>query len=197
MRHFSFFIGASLLLASCGSGISKESSRPHKGAENGVVLVEEFADFECPFCAPTHTGVVIPIVEQYGAVVRYEWKHLPLRSIHRYAMDAAEASECAADQGKFWEYVDLMFAEQDRLSDKAFTDWARALGLDLAIFEKCQKSHAKRGTILEDYEEGRKRGVSGTRGTPTFFVNGKRVEPGFDTLSAAIEEVLKGYEMRL
>jgi protein-disulfide isomerase len=158
------------------------------------VLVEEFADFECPFCAPTHEGVVKPLLKQYGAVIRYEWKHFPLRTIHRYAMDAAEASECAADQGKFWEYVDLMFAEQDQLGYDALLDWADRLGLDVTTFERCWKSHTKRDTVLADYEEGRNRGVNGT---PTFFVNGTEVPAGYDTLSAAIEEHLRQLQQRL
>jgi len=188
------FLVLGILLSACSSGISKESSRPPKGNPDGLVLVEEYAEFECPYCAPTHFGVVVPLIEAYGNLVRYEWKHFPLRSIHRYAMDAAEASECAADQGKFWEFVDIAFDRQDELSYDGLLEWARALQLDVGLFERCWKSHAKRAVVLEDYEEGRQRGVNGT---PTFFVNGKEVPAGFDTISAAVEETLKQFEMRL
>jgi len=183
-----------VLLSSCGGDAAIVSLRPPKGNPEGIVLVEEFADFECPYCAPTHTGVVAPLIEAYGDVIRYEWKHFPLRTIHRYAMDASEASECAADQGKFWEFVDIAFAHQEDLSYEALLSWAETIGLDVSRFERCWKSHEKRQVVLADYEEGRKREVNGT---PTFFVNGQPVPNGFDTLSAAIEEILKEYKMRL
>ena len=185
---------ASSLLVSCAGGIPKESSRPPKGNPQGVILIEEYAEFQCPYCAPVHFHIVGPLLEQYGNAVRYEWKHFPLRTIHQYAQDASEASECAADQGKFWEYVDLVFGEQERLGYDALIDWAKRLRLDIDLFERCWKSHAKRETVLDDYREGREREVFGT---PTFFVNGRKVQTGFDTLSAAIEEEIKRFEQRL
>ncbi|MBU2213095.1 MAG: thioredoxin domain-containing protein [Patescibacteria group bacterium] len=183
-----------LLLTGCTGGASKESSRGPLGNPNGVITIMEFSDLECPACRMAHAGAVIPLMEQYGNVVRLEYKHFPLRTIHRFAMDSAESSECAADQGKFWEFIDLAYEHQADLGYDALLEWASQLQLDVPLFEKCWKSHSKRSIVLADYEEGRALGVNGT---PSFFVNGEKVQPGFDTLSAAVEKVLKLFEQRL
>ena len=86
-----------LLLTACGGG-DAETSRTPKGNPNAAVLVEEFADLQCPACRAGHTTIVAPLLETYGNDIRFEHKHFPLRSIHRYALDADEMSECAADQ---------------------------------------------------------------------------------------------------
>jgi len=170
------------------------STRSPKGNPNATVLVEEFADLQCPACAAAYSRVVDPLLEKYSADIRFEFKHFPLRSIHRFALDAAEMSECAADQGKFWEYVDMAFTNQSDMSNEAMLEWAEAIGLDADRAERCFTSHSKRDVVLADYKEGRDREVGGT---PTFFVNGVRVETGFDTLSNAIDAALKGSTMPL
>lgn len=195
MRRVSPFLFGLLFLGACGAGdISKESSRPPRGNPDGLVTILEYSDLQCPACRSAHFGVSMPILEKYGTVVRYEFKHFPLRSLHRFAMDVAESSECAADQGKFWEFVDLAFEDQANLSYDALLDWAESLGLDVPLFERCWKSHKKRDTVLSDYDEGRALGVSGT---PSFFVNGEKVPVGFDTLSAAIDKIVGVYGQRL
>lgn len=181
-----------LILSACGE--AETSLRPPKGNPNASVLVEEFADLQCPACAAAHDQIVAPLLEKYGTDIRFEHKHFPLRSIHRFALDAAEMSECAADQGKFWEYVDFAFTHQDELSADAIVEWTEDLGLDADKAERCWKSHSKRDTVLADYKEGRDRDIGGT---PTFFVNGERVQTGIDTLSEAIDRALKGATMPL
>lgn len=185
-----------LALAACvdTTGLSEDSSRPPKGNSQAAVIVAEFADLQCPACRAAHTSVTKPLLEKYGPQVRFEFKHFPLRSLHRFAMEAAEAAECVADQGKFWEFVDLDYEKQQELTSDALRTWAASLKLDTALFERCLKSHIKRGTILADYEEGRSKGVAGT---PTYFVNGKKVDTGFDTLSTAIDEALGGMMQKL
>jgi len=186
-------------LTACGvdtTGLSKDSSRlPHpKSNANGAVLVEEFADLQCPACRAAHEKILKPIVEKYGSDIRYEFRHFPLRTIHRYAMDAAEAAECAADQGKFWDFVDMDFKKQSDLNNEAIEAWAKDLALDMDLFNRCTKSDIKKETILSDYAEGKERGVAGT---PTFFVNTEKVDSGLDTIGAAIEKALKGMKQRL
>lgn len=102
---------SALLLAACvdTTGISPTSSRPPRGNANALVTVMEFADFQCPACMSAHATINKPLFEKYGSQVRFEFRHFPLRNIHRFALDLAEASECAADQGKFWEFVDLAY----------------------------------------------------------------------------------------
>lgn len=193
MKTFFSLLSLTVLLAACG-GEPDVSSRTPKGNPNATVLVEEFADLQCPACAAAHAQVVAPLLEKYGDQIRFEHKHFPLRSIHRYALDASEMAECAADQGKFWEYTDMAFSNQSDMDMDALVEWAEALGLDADKAERCWKSHSKRDTVLADYKEGRDRGVTGT---PTFFVNGEKVQTGFDTLSAAIDAALQGTMMRL
>lgn len=181
----------SLLLTACNSEPAV-SSRSPKGNPNAAVLVEEYADLQCPACAAAHTQIVEPLLAQYGSEIRFEHNHFPLRSIHRFALDASEAAECAADQGKFWEYVDIAFENQSQMSLDAFLEWSDELGLDTEKLERCWKSHSKRDVVLEDYKEGRDRGVSGT---PTFFVNGEQVPT--NELQQAVEAAIEQTKMRL
>ncbi len=185
---------STLALVACTNGMNSESSRVPKGNPNAAVKVMEFADFECPACATAHFQIGAVITKKYGNQIRYDFMHFPLRSIHRYALDIAEMSECAADQGKFWEYTDIAFAKKSEASFDAILDWADEIGLDVDTAEKCWKSHSKRKTVLADYKEGRSLDV---QGTPTFFVNGKQVQVGVDTISEAIDAALKDAVMRL
>lgn len=176
----------SLFLVACvdTTGISEESSRPPKGNANAAVTVVEFGDLQCPACKAAHAQIVQPLIEQRGSQIRFEFHHFPLQSIHRYALQAAMAAECAADQGKFWEFVDLDYADQAKLDNDQLYRWADALGLDDDLFDRCLRSKIKRKAVLADYDQGQELGVSGT---PTFFVNGKKVESGLPQITAAID----------
>ncbi|MDO8649081.1 MAG: thioredoxin domain-containing protein [Candidatus Peregrinibacteria bacterium] len=191
-------LALTVFLAACvdTTGISAESSKIPRGNANGSVVVQEFADLQCPACKAAHTLLAKPLVEKYGKTVRFEFKHFPLRSIHRYALDAAEAAECSADQGKFWEFVDLAYEKQPELKRDILADWATEAGVTNAdTFDRCFRSHIKRDTVLEDYEAGRALGVNST---PTFFVNGKRVEEStLEAISKAIDEASTGMMQKL
>lgn len=187
----------SLLLAACGGAgdISPETSRGPKGNPDAAVLVEEFADLQCPACRAAHPEIVTPFMEEYGDKVRFEHKHFPIRSIHRYALEASLAAECAADQGKFWEFVDIAFENQPDMTIDKLMEWAKEVGVaDQSLFERCFKKQVKKDTILSDYREGKDRGVTGT---PTFFVNGEKVETGLDEIKAAVDKALQGAAQRL
>lgn len=193
MKRTLLLLGLTVFCAAC-TRTDAVSNRTPRGSANATVLVEEFADLECPACRSAHTAISAPILEKYGKDIRFEFKHFPLRSIHRFALDAAEMSECAADQGKFWEFVDMNYEQQEKLSMEVLTEWAEEIGLDVTKAERCWKSHSKRSVVLNDYKEGRERDVSGT---PTYFVNGVKIQSGFDTLEAAIQQALKGSTMPL
>ncbi len=170
---FSLVLLCSILLAGCGSsGISKESSRTPKGNPNAVVTVQEFSDIQCPACRTVHLQLVPALLQEYGERIRFEFLHFPLQSIHPMALRAAMASECAADQGKFWEYIDLAYVQQSALSADVLSLWAGELGMDTALFDRCLRSEVKRDVVMQDYSEARKLNL---RGTPTFLVNGKEV----------------------
>lgn len=156
-------------------------------SENALVTVTEYADLQCPACRAAHASLVQPLVAKYGTQIRYDFRHFPLSSIHRYAMEAAEASECANDQGKFWEFVDLAYEKQSDLTSEAMREWGSDLGLDAELFGRCIDSHVKRKAIQASYDEGRAKGV---QGTPTFFVNGQQTQSNLAGLSDAIDAAL-------
>lgn len=197
MKHLLPTLILTLFLAACvdTTGLSAESKRPPKGNPDGAVIVMEFADFQCPACKAAHTQILQPLLEKYGSQIRYEFHHFPIRTLHRYALDAAQAAECAADQGKFWEFTDIDFAKQKEMSREAIKTWVQEAGVaDMALWQRCVDSEIKRDTILADYDDGKGKGVVGT---PTFFVNGTKVDSDLAKISSAIDAVLRGTMQRL
>jgi protein-disulfide isomerase len=190
---------AVLLLTACvdTTGIKPESSKTPTGNPNASVTVTEYSDFQCPACRVAFQLIVQPILQKYGSQIRFEYRQFPLLTIHPYSMPLAEASECAADQGKFWQYADKAFTtqlqmdkDQKEITAADITTWAKDLGLNMDLFDRCTRSHIKRKAILSEFDQGQKLGV---QGTPTFFVNGKQVQQNdLATFEAAIDEALKG-----
>ena len=184
------------LLAACVSteGLSAESKRPPAGNPKASLLVEEFGDLQCPACKAAHTSIVKPLLAKEGNAIRYEFRHFPLRNIHAFAEEAAEAAECAADQGKFWEFLDDNYENQSKLSRKDLVARAGKVGVaDTALFTRCIKSRIKKNAIQKDYEEGLKRGV---QGTPTFFVGGEKVPTNtIDIITTMIKAKQKGQKL--
>lgn len=111
--------------------------------------------------------------EKYGYQIRIEFKYFPLVSVHPNAFLAAMAAECANDQGKFWAYHDKLFAHQEGLNKSDLINFAKDTGLDINNFQACLDSGAKSGVVRTDMAEGSKLDINGT---PTFFVNGEKVE---------------------
>lgn len=142
---------------------------PSKGPASAPVVIVEFSDFECPFC-----GRLFPIlkaVEQnYPDKVRIVYRQFPLTSIHPRAQKAAEASLCANEQKKFWEFHDSMFADQSDLTVDALKRRAVQLKLDAAAFNSCLDSGRQAAAVKTDADEGAKAGVTGT---PAMFINGR------------------------
>lgn len=134
-----------------------------------VVLVE-YSDFECPFCN-RHHPTMQQIMDDYGDDVAWVWRHFPL-SFHQNAQKAAEASECAADQGEFWAMADALTENYDRLSDSLYTQLAEEIGLNMNRFQTCLDSGEKAEDVRADMQTGATAGVSGT---PATFVNGQLV----------------------
>lgn len=199
MKHTTLLaIAATLALTACvdTTGISAESSKtPHPSTDaNAIVTLTEYADLQCPACRSAYTMLGEPLIQHYGKKIRFEFKHFPLTSIHQYAMPAAEASECAADQGKFWGFVDLVYTEQEKLNNDQLDVWGNQLGIDMDLFDRCRKSHIKRDAIMAEYDAGKALGVSGT---PTFFVNGERVESTTEAITTAIDAALGSAATRL
>jgi protein-disulfide isomerase len=144
---------------------------PVRGPQNAKVTIVEFSDFHCPFCRrvqPTLTQVL----EKYPTQVRLVYKHFPLDSLHPEARRAAEASWCAQQQDRFWQFHDLIYAGGPEQSSSAATlaTLAGRAGLDTGTFQKCLASDKPATAIQTHLDEGSKYGVSGT---PGFFINGR------------------------
>jgi protein-disulfide isomerase len=136
------------------------------GPKNAPVTLVEFADYECPYCEKV-TPQLQQVLKEYGNSVSFVFKDFPL-PMHHKAQKAAEAARCAGDQGKFWEYHDILF--NSRLLGVAdLKNHARVLKLDGDRFDKCLDDGAKAGVVKSDFEEGKRLGLTGT---PSFFVNG-------------------------
>lgn len=178
-----FFIIAGVIVFLGGVGIwlsmndrpiyqNVNSDRPFQGSATATVVVEEFSDFQCPACKSAQDTVRM-IISKFGDKIRFEYKHFPLTSIHPYAFRVALAAECANDQGKFWEYHDLLFMNQPKFSSNNLISYAESLGLDRESFSACLNSRAKNDVIRADMAEASNRQVNAT---PTFYVNGQVVQ---------------------
>jgi Na+/H+ antiporter NhaA len=153
-----------------------------RGPVHASITVIEFGDFECPYC-----GQAEPVARALLADtdLRFVWRHLPLTDVHPAAQLAAEASEAAAAQGKFWEMHDLLLDHQDRLEFDDLVGYAGDLGLDVDKFRAKLDRHFYETRVAQDLESA---DISGATGTPTFFINGQRHYGAYDeqSLKAAI-----------
>jgi protein-disulfide isomerase len=150
-----------------------------RGASDAPVTIVEFSDFQCPYCQKAYV-TVRSLLEKYPDKVRLAYRDFPLSQIHPQADLAAEASRCALEQGKFWEYHDLLFENPSRLDREFLEQHAAVLALDGQEFAVCLDSGRHKPAIEQDRQEGLRAGVSGT---PGFFINGIFVS-GAQPLSA-------------
>ena len=142
---------------------------PFRGAANAPVTIVEFSDFECPFCKQTNPTLK-QLLERYPGKVRLAYRDFPLDSIHPQARRAAEAARCAQDQGKFWEYHDVLFTQSPKLAPDDLKRYAAQAGIDVKKFDDCLLGGVHKTALQKDIDEGTRLGVSGT---PAFFINGR------------------------
>lgn len=160
---------------------------PAFGPADAKVTLVEFSDFQCPYCSRA-ASVTSQIKAKYGTKVRFVFRQYPL-SFHDNAQVAAEASLEAYKQGKFWEFHDKMFANQNSLDRASLEGYAKELKLDMAKFKGALDTNAHSSQVKADLDLGNEVAV---QGTPTLFLNGKRIDnpTDFDQVSRAIDEVL-------
>ncbi len=139
-----------------------------RGDSKAPVTVVEFSDFQCPYCKRVQPTLK-DLLAKYEGKIKLAFRDFPLRQLHPQAEMAAEASRCAKEQGKFWEYHDALFADQTRLDEAGLTATAKEMGLDLKSFQSCLDSGKFKAQIEQDIQDGARAGVSGT---PGFFING-------------------------
>lgn len=162
-----------------------------RGSKDAPVTIIEFSDFECPFCTRFYEQTLPLIEENYikTGKVKFIYRDFPL-SFHKNAQKAAEAAECADEQGKFWEMHDKIFENQNALDVTSLKQYAKDLGLDTTKFDSCLDSGKYADEVQRDFTDGQSYGVSGT---PTFFINGIEVvgaQP-YNTFEQIIEQELK------
>ena len=149
---------------------------PVKGNLNAPITIVEFSDFQCPFCAKFHSTTLPQLQANYidSGKVKFVYRDFPIQSIHPNAVPAALASECADEQGMFWEYHDLVFENQKKwqgLSGSAMIDtfeqYALELGLNTSDFNTCFESGKYVDEVTKDLQDGASYGITGT---PGFFI---------------------------
>jgi protein-disulfide isomerase len=146
------------------------------GSGQAMAELVEYGDYECPFCGRAH-GVVRTLYEQLGSQLRFAFRHFPITSAHPHALLAAEAAEAAGVQGRFWEMHDMLYTHQRELQIPDLLDYAAQVGLDLDRFTDELRLHRYRERVRADQRSGM---LSGVQGTPTFFINGRRHDGGYD-----------------
>lgn len=162
---------------------------PFMGPKDAKVTIIEFSDFQCPYCK-RGAETMKEIAKNYPKDVRIVFKHLPL-PFHKEAEPAARASFAADKQGKFWEYHDALFNNQQKLSVEFLIEQAKTLGLDVEKFKKDMESEEAKSSVKADMELGQKYGF---QGTPGFFVNGVAVNGAYpyDHFKTIIDRWLSG-----
>ena len=139
-----------------------------RGSPQAAVMIVEFSDFQCPFCRKVQSTLK-NLLEKYQGQVSLAYRDFPLRGMHSQAELAAEASRCAVEQGRFWEYHDLLFGNPDKLNRSGVAGMAQSLGLNEKQFDACLSSGKYTKQIEQDLQDGIRAGVEGT---PGIFING-------------------------
>jgi protein-disulfide isomerase len=149
------------------------SERDHIiGRPNAPVTMVQYGDFECPYSGKAFVSVR-RLRETLPNELRFAYRHYPILPKHKYAQQAAEASEAAAVQGKFWEFHDILYDHQGELGGQDLLRYATQLKLDVHRFEQDLNARTFKRRVQEDQQSGND---SGVMGTPTFFINGSIYE---------------------
>ena len=142
---------------------------PSRGADGALVTIVEFEDFQCPFCKNAH-DILERVLLRYKDKVRVVHRDFPLQSLHPASWKAHEAGRCAEEQGKFWEYRDLLYKNAPAAGPEQLTTYASQLGLDSSDFKKCLDSGKFKAAVQKDEDEATRLGI---QGTPAFVINGQ------------------------
>ena len=164
-----------------------EAYNPMRGPADAPIVLIEYTDYQCPYCDRAQP-TIDAVRERYGDSVVHVFKNLPL-PMHQQATLAAEAALCAADQGKFWELHDWLFANKNNISRDTLVAQAEVLSLDVEVFTDCVDSRAHQQQVEADAKEA---GSFGIRGTPGFVVNGRILNGAqpIDAFIAVIDDEL-------
>lgn len=159
-----------------GSAIRLDTGEsPSRGDSAAPLVLIDFSDYQCPYCGKFFRETYPKLVSDYveSGKVRYVFRDFPIETLHPQALKAAEAARCAGDQGRYWAMHDLLFSDQDALSEADLVDRSRKLALDRGAFQSCLGSGRHAAAVRQSVMEGQSIGVSGT---PAFFIG--RAQPG-------------------
>jgi protein-disulfide isomerase len=152
-------------------------SRDHvQGPDNAPVTLVEYGDYECPYCGQAYQ-IIKKVQDNLGSNLRFVFRNFPLTQVHPHAQKAAEASEEAGAQNKFWDMHDTLYEHQQALEDKDLEKYAGIIGLNLDRFNDNIKNHVHVSRIREDFLSGIQSGVNGT---PSFYINEIRYDGSWD-----------------
>lgn len=183
---------------------SKETKAPSDGqatnhvtgGENAKVTLVEYGDFECPACG-SYYPIVEQVKEKYGDKLKFQFRHFPLVQIHKNAMVGHRAAEAAGRQGKFWQMYNILYKQQQTWTAgtnaaRIMEDYALQIGLNIDQFKKDFASESVNDAINADTKAGQ---ALGANSTPTFILNGKKLDPlpdrSVEAFSKLIDEALK------
>jgi protein-disulfide isomerase len=161
---------------------------PVRGAAMAPVTIVEFSDFHCPYCRSVQP-VLTQVLQKYGDKVKLVFRDYPIDVLHPQARAVAEAARCATEQGKFWEFHDLVFKGSPDATGAVLDGYAKDLGLDTATFTSCRTARKYKAAVTSSNDEGAELGITGT---PTFFVNGRMLVGALplESFSKIIDEEL-------
>ncbi len=163
------------------------SDQDHKtGNAKAKIVMVEYGDYQCPHCGHAHP-LIKRLLKQFGQEILFIFRNFPLQEMHPQAMISAQSAEAADKQQKFWEMHDTIYENQDILSVNSLLDFAKQIDLDLEKFSKDWKTKSVITKIESDFDGGIRSGVNGT---PTFFVDGNRLETydaSYESLAHAIK----------
>ena len=151
------------------------AGRPIRGDENARVVMVEFSDYQCPYCGLFFRNTLPQLEQEYikAGRIRYVFNHLPLEELHGFAFKAAQAAECAGEQGKFWELHNRLFSNPNALSPNDLTKQASSVELDLAKFNQCLASPRSSAIIRASLQQAASLGIDGTPGFVIAIIDAK------------------------
>jgi protein-disulfide isomerase len=166
------------------------AGNPVLGPEDAPITLIEFSDYECPFCKRWHDETFDRLMEAFPGQIRFVYRDFPLTNIHPNAAPAAEAANCAHEQGQFWDFHRMLFSTST-LNAQTYLGYAAELDLDMEAFEECVSTRRYQDEVIADLEWAVNLGISST---PTFFINGIALvgaQP-FDVFYEVISKELAG-----
>lgn len=169
---------------------SFEEHNPFLGPEDAPIVLVEFSDYQCPYCARFHEQTLSPLLEHYDGLIKFVYREYPIIG-GQVSADMSTAAQCANLQGQYWEYTDLIWAnqlsnERRQVDSDLLGEFAETAELDLDVFNTCLDEGTGFDLVVTDFEAGRDWNVSAT---PGFFINGTRYSFGAQPLDVFLDVI--------